>query len=175
MCSLKRRELDRRCLPCSEENEGMGAKKKGIVLDIMNCSHILIIDGQSHLLTGTRMWVAIRGTATWNADWLLEELVVPLWTNKHVYTDSRLFKHTGWGWGWGFACCSLTKVWLLAQPLRPSSKLKIIKSSVWWNESRTEEKRDLSVQSKCREKTKGLKWILFAPKGHKLLRGEIRD
>lgn len=32
-----------------------GKKKKGIVLDIMNCSHILIIDGQSHLLMGTRM------------------------------------------------------------------------------------------------------------------------
>lgn len=133
---------------------------------------ILIIDGQSHFLTGTVMWVAIRGTVTWLALWGTSGSTLNQWACVH---NGWPFKHTGWGWGWEswFACCTLTKV--LLKYLRPPSKSKIVRISVWLNESRKEEERWLSVQSKCNEKMKGLKWILFAIKGHKPLRGETCD
>jgi len=144
-------------------------KKKTLVLHIMNFGHNINHWGQSHLLMGTVALVALRRTGAWRVDWLFEELVAPLWTNEHVCPDSHVSILGGVEAGWWLACCTLTAV--LLQCLRPPGKLKIIRTSMRWNKWRMEE-RELSVQSKCCEKMKGLKWTLFAIKGHKPLRGD---
>lgn len=64
---------------------------------------IVITSGQT-ISEQAQCRVAIRGTATWRADWFFEGLMVPLGANELVCSPGPA-KHMGRG-RWGFACCS---------------------------------------------------------------------